>query len=151
MPYQLEPNWEMQSPSGNSDIFYTVSSRTVRKSNDGEWKVNWRALFSNGDLFAVRWHDALCLFCSKTSGDLQFPSPAHTEFSPRLPPPPGLQCKPPVTASVQCLSRKKTMWGTEWLARMTRLPPKGRCCQNQSVSSKGFNLHTTPFSNEQKH
>lgn len=105
MPYQRDPNWEMQSPSGNSGIFYTVSSRTVKKIND---ERSTEEPFSAMGSYLLLADMMLSAFSAARPGDdLQSPSPARTEFSFSWPPPPSLQRNPPGTASVQCLSRKK--------------------------------------------
>lgn len=157
MPYRLESNWEMQSPSGNSGTFYTVSSRTVRKSNDGEWEVSWRALFSTGELFAVGWHDALRLLHWWW---FAVPEPHSYWIQPQVPPLLVCSVISPHSPSAMSLEKEKCVEQRMTGMDETQLPILSKpfhfsqredATKNQSVSSKGFDLHTTPFSNGEKH
>lgn len=85
------------------------------------------------------------------------PSPARTGFSLHWPPTSSLQCDTPHHSP----KKKQALWGTGWLAQMrhgcwfqTRhyasLFPKGRCCQNQSISTKDISLDAAPISNGKK-
>ena len=69
--------------------------------------------------------DMMLSACSaaRPGGDLQFPSPARTEFSPRWPPPPGLQCSPP-RHSLGAMSLEKESYVRHWMTSTdeTRLP-----------------------------
>lgn len=153
MPYQLEHNWEMYSPPGNSGIFCSFMHHCEEKQ---WWTVRNQLWSPFQQQFAAGWHDDLYLFCSKTWWFFIVPSPAVPNPVPGSLPIPV--CNVISGHSLDVMSLKKENYVRHWMTGMNEtwltipskpfhftfpkgtMLPKSICFLKRLWSSHSFNF-----------